>query len=308
MSGLISGVTSTVGSIAGSVEGAASGLLSDARSALGSFSGAGGLLSDLAGIAQALAGGGAVTLGPFTFSDTEVPEKIPYGGQQVLAVQKMIGGVRQVNTLGPDPHDIQWSGTMRSADRANRAATLEQMMRAGKTLPLAWGDECLQVVIRSFQPVAEAFFVTYTIVCCVVPPPQSASKKPDLLTRVADDAMKAVGLSPSDLPAIGSALGQVQDAVSAVSVLVPGSSALGNILNATGAAQAALTGVQSAADGSLLGVVNAAATGAGLLGATSATSAINQLGGIVQAAGHLGAATQALGYVKRMGKNLEAQF
>lgn len=297
MSGLLSEITSAAG-----------GLESDARSAFGAISGGGGLLSDIAGITQALAGGGVVTLGPFTFNDTEVPQKMPYGGQQILAVQKMIGGARQVNTLGVDKHDIQWTGTMRSADRAERAATLAQMMASGKTFPLTWGHEYLEVVIRSFQPVTEAFFLTYTIVCCVVPPQKAAAKKPDLLTRVADDAMKAVGLSPSDLPAIGSALGQVQDAVSAVSSLVPGSSVFGKMLNATGAAQSLLTGVQSAANGSLLGVINAAATGAGLLGSSDATGIINQMGGIVQAAGDLGAATQTLGYVNRISKNLEAQF
>ena len=266
-----------------------------------------GLWADAASIAQALAGGGAVTLGPFTFDDTEVPQKIPYGGQQILAVQKMIGGARQINTLGSDPRDIQWTGTMRSADRADRAAMLVQMMASGKSFPLVWGEECLQVVIRSFQPVTQAFFVTYTIVCCVVPI-QTASQTPNLLTSMADDAMQAVGLSPSDLPAVTSAVGQVQSAVAAAAVLAPGSATFNSILNATGAAQAALTGAQQAANGNLLGLVNAAATGAGLLGTPDATSAINKIGGLVQAAGDLGAATQALGYVNRMSRNLGAQF
>lgn len=266
-----------------------------------------GLISDIAGIAQALAGGGAVTLGPFTFSDTEVPEKIPYGGQQILAVQKMIGGARQINTLGPDPRDIQWSGTMRGPDRAERAAILMQMTKSGKVFALAWGSEYIDVVIRSFLPETQAFFVTYNIVCCVVPG-QSRSQTPDLLTSVADDAMQAVGLSPAGLPAVTSAVGQLQSAVSAVSVLAPGSAAFGNIVNATGAAQAALTGVQAATDGNLLGVVNAAATGAGLLGVSNTTGAINQIGGIVQAAGDLGSAVQTLGYVNRIAKNLEGQF
>lgn len=266
-----------------------------------------GVVSDLAGMAQALAGGGAVTLGPFTFNDTEVPEKLAYGSQQVLAVQKMLGGARVVNTLGQDAGDIKWSGTMRGPDQAQRVNTLVQMASSGQIFPLAWADEYQQVVIRSFQPQAQAFFTSYTITCCVVPPPLSAGTgSPDLLTSLAGDAMQAVGLSPADLPAMGSALGQVQDAVLAASVLVPGSSAFASVVNATGAAQAALTGVQATANGNLLGVVNAGATGAGLLGATSATSAINRMGGVVQAAGDLGAATQALGYINRMSKNLGA--
>lgn len=315
MSGLISdlgglgsdlgGLGSDVSSAFSSAESNAKGLMADAST----FLGGGGLRSDFSAITQALVGGSAVTLGPFAFDDTEVPQKLPYGIQQTLAVQKMIGGARQVNTLGPDPKDIQWTGTMRSADRASRAATLAQMTASGKTFPLAWGQEYLEVVIRSFTPVTQAFYITYTIVCCVVPASQSAAaKKPDLLTSVADDAMKAVGLSPADLPAVSSALGQVQDAVSAVSSLVPGSAVFGKILNATGVAQTALTGAQQAADGNLLGVINAAATGTGLLGIASATGVINCMGGVVQAAGDLGGAVQSLGYVNRMAKNLEAQF
>lgn len=267
-----------------------------------------GLLSDAAAIAQALAGGGAVTLGPFTFDDTEVPTKIPYGGQQILAVQKMIGGARQINTLGPDPRDIQWSGTMRGPDRAERAAILMQMTKSGKVFALAWGSEYIDVVIRSFLPETQAFFVTYNIVCCVVPSQSASTSTPDLLASVAGDAMQAVGLSPAGLPAINATLGQLQNAVSAVSVLAPGSAVFGNIVNATGAAQAALTGAQAAANGNLLGVVNAAATGAGLLGVSNTTGAINQIGGIVQAAGDLGSAVQTLGYVNRIAKNLEGQF
>lgn len=269
-----------------------------------------GLLSDAAAIAQALAGGGTVTLGPFSFEDTEVPQKIPYGGQQILAVQKMIGGARQINTLGPDPRDIQWTGTMRGPDRADRAAALVQMMTSGKSFPLAWGSEYLEVVVRAFTPVTQAFFVTYTITCCVVRDYTNgiASAQPDVLSSVADDALAAVGLAPSDLPAVASAVGQMQSAVAAAAVLAPGSAAFNKILNATGAAQAALTGAQAAADGNLLGMVNAGATGAGLFGNTDATSAINKIGGVVQAAGDLGAATQTLGYVNRINQNLGAQF
>lgn len=269
-----------------------------------------GLVSDLASMAQALAGGGAVSLGGFVFDDTEVPQKIPYGGQQILAVQKLIGGARQVNLLGPDPKDISWSGTIRSADQQARVASLVQMMVSGQVFALLWGEEYLQVVIRSFLPIAEAFFINYSITCCVVQDFTNgvASAQPDVLSSVADDMLSAVGLSPTDLPAVSSAMGQLQNAVSAASVLAPGSSAFNNIINATGAAQTALTGAQAAANGNLLGLTNAAATGSGVLGASNATSAINQMGGVVQAAGDLGAATQSLAYVNRMSQNLGAQF
>lgn len=269
-----------------------------------------GLLSDFAAAAQVLAGGGTITLGPFSFEDTEVPEKIPYGGQQVLAVQKMIGGARQINMLGPDARDIEWNGTMRSEDRAERAAMLVQMMRSGNTFSLVWGEECFDVVIRSFQPVTEAFFINYSIVCCVVCDfaTSSADTNPNLLSAVGGDMLAAVGLAPSNLPALTTAMGSLQDAVSTASALSPGSSAFAKVLNATGVAQAALTGAQAAANGNLLGVANAAATGSGVLGARDATSAINQMGAVVQAAGDLGAVTQALGYVNRINQNLGAQF
>lgn len=299
----MSGLLSNLGSAFNEAQSGASRLWADASA----FSGGG--LSGFASLTQALTGGAAVTLGPFAFDDTEVPEKIPQGFQQILAVQKMIGGGRQVNTLGPDPRDIQWTGTMRSADRANRAATLAQMAQSGKIFPLVWGQDYLHVVIRAFTPVTQAFFTTYTIVCCVVPTNQNPeAQAPDLLTTVADDALKAAGLSPPDLASVSSAMGQVQDAVAAASALVPGSAAFSKILNATGLAQTALTGAQQAADGNLRGVINAAATGAGLLGTTDATSALNRMGAVTKAAGDLGGAVQSLGYVQRITKNMEAQL
>ena len=60
-----------------------------------------GMLATLAQIAETLAGGAPVTLGSFAFQDTEVPQNIPYGGQQRLAVQRLIGGAWVRRRPGP---------------------------------------------------------------------------------------------------------------------------------------------------------------------------------------------------------------
>ena len=49
-------------------------------------------------------------LGPIAFGGREVPDKINWGGKQMLAVHKNIGGTRVIDAMGPDPVDIKWAG------------------------------------------------------------------------------------------------------------------------------------------------------------------------------------------------------
>jgi hypothetical protein len=51
-----------------------------------------------------------LTLGDFTFARYEIPERIPFGGDQQLNVHKLVGGVRVIDALGADPMPIEWSG------------------------------------------------------------------------------------------------------------------------------------------------------------------------------------------------------
>ena len=51
-----------------------------------------------------------VTLGGFAFQDFEVPERIPAGGEQMLAIHKLVGGRRVIDAMGRDDAALEWSG------------------------------------------------------------------------------------------------------------------------------------------------------------------------------------------------------
>ena len=268
-----------------------------------------GVLSTLAQIAETLAGAAPVTLGSFAFQDTEVPQNIPYGGQQRLAVQRLIGGARVIEAMGYDPRDIVWSGIIRTADQSDRATQLQQMMAAGTAVPLSWGSEYLSVVIRDFQPKQEAFWISYSITCCVLLDQSmpGTGAPPNLLSQVTDDAASALGFSPSDLPAVETAIGSAQTAVAAASALAPGSAAFSTALASLGAAQVAVGGAVSAANGSLGGVIKAASIGTGILGATGVSDGIAKLGAATTAAGDLAGLLASSGYVNRIVQNMTAE-
>ena len=39
-------------------------------------------------------------LGDFQFQQQEIPESIPFGGEQALAVHRLVGGVKVVDAMG----------------------------------------------------------------------------------------------------------------------------------------------------------------------------------------------------------------
>lgn len=92
-----------------------------------------------------------LTLGDFTFKDTEVPEDIKVSTEHRMNIHKMIGGVRIIDMLGPDHQPISWSGWLVGANALNRAITLKQMSDAGVPLNLSWSEFYYQVVIASVE-------------------------------------------------------------------------------------------------------------------------------------------------------------
>jgi hypothetical protein len=113
-----------------------------------------------------------LTLGDFVFQDFEVPESISFGGAQHLAVKKMVGGVRDIQALGPDPKPITWSGmfmpTPDGQKAIDRALILAQMRDAGQPLTLSWDKLYLEVLIRDFDPDYRFYRIPYRISCEVL--------------------------------------------------------------------------------------------------------------------------------------------
>jgi len=110
-----------------------------------------------------------LTLGEVTFQNFEIPEQINFGGSQMLSVQKLIGGQRQIDGMGRDDDDITWSGLLQGAFASFRASFLDGMRVSGKAVPLFWSQFNYMVVIKEFKAVFRRFYwIDYTITCTVV--------------------------------------------------------------------------------------------------------------------------------------------
>jgi hypothetical protein len=110
-----------------------------------------------------------VTLGDFEFAGMEVPESIPFGGNQALVVHRLIGGDRVVDAMGPDDAPLEWRGWFRGASALDRALYLDTQRKLGKPLTLTWSQLRYSVVISSFSAdFRRPYEIPYRIACEVV--------------------------------------------------------------------------------------------------------------------------------------------
>src|SRR6185312_9060002 len=137
-------------------------------------------MSDFAGIASAAialsvesgeigAQPDPVILGPVVFDAFEVPEVIPWGGSQSIAIHKLPGGERIIDAMGRDDAPLSWSGIFLGPQAISRARLLDALRIAGDVLTLTWGGLSYQVVIREFRPDYKKFsHLPYRITCEVL--------------------------------------------------------------------------------------------------------------------------------------------
>ncbi len=110
-----------------------------------------------------------LTLDDFIFRDAEIPEQITFGGDQKLAVHRLVGGSRVVDAMGRDDAALEWSGLFLGQDAVRRARHLDGLRIAGRQLDLTWNEFSYKVVIKSFRAPFERFYkIPYTISCEVV--------------------------------------------------------------------------------------------------------------------------------------------
>jgi hypothetical protein len=142
-----------------------------------------------------------VKLGSIALTDLEVPEKIPFGVEQMLVVHKEIGGSRTVDAMGTDYPPIDWSGWILGPNALARAQSLVAMVAAGLPVTLTWSGLSYQVIVRSFLPVMERVYqIPYHIVCEVVSnnvQPNTKSTTPPIDQAVIADNVTANTLTQS---------------------------------------------------------------------------------------------------------------
>ena len=118
-----------------------------------------------------------MTLGGLVFDDWSTPSKMPFGGKQAMAVHKLPGGSRVVDTLGPDEMDIAFSGTLWGDSAYDTALAMNALRISGATVPLTFAGQFYLVVVADVQCGLERYpqYVSYSITCLVVSSPMSGA-------------------------------------------------------------------------------------------------------------------------------------
>jgi hypothetical protein len=177
-----------------------------------------------------------LVLGTIVFTGFEIPESMPLGGEQMLAIRKLPGGTRDIQAMGRDDADRHWSARLRGPNAQARAQELDTLRIAGTQQILSWGSYRYTVVIRSFtadcrQPTE----IPYSISCAVISDLSNpiAEVPVDTDFAISSDLNGATGLSDQIISA------QVTSALAAVST------AAGLVNTYKGASSAQLTGINT---------------------------------------------------------------
>ncbi|MBE3584834.1 MAG: LysM peptidoglycan-binding domain-containing protein [Thermoanaerobacter sp.] len=155
-----------------------------------------------------------------TFSGFELPEELPLGGEQKLAVRQFPGGHKSVQVMGDFDDPIEWSGELWGQGALEKALALDEMRRAGKPLLLSWGPVARRVIVASFKfrPMNE-YRVPYTIRLEVLPAQYSAGPADSLAAAAAPAAS---GASPSPVPSPRTYVVQPGDSLSKIAARLYG--------------------------------------------------------------------------------------
>ncbi len=238
-------------------------------------------------------------LGPIAFTDFERPAVVRFGGSQRVAIHRLPGGGRVVDTMGPDDADIIFAGIISGSDAAARALEIDALRVAGLPLPLTWDSFFYLVVLREFQAdYTNPGWIPYRITCAVV---QSAV---DLVVGAATTLLSAAA---SDLgAAAGFAAPENVDLAGAqAAIAAPGATTLGTASYA--GAQSSLASAQTGIGSGIASastVIDGLAGGTTLLGTTSPVTAVGNLNAATAAAGTLGQLSAAQAYAGRAAVNL----
>lgn len=198
-------------------------------------------------------------LGPFVFKDFEVPESLPFGGDQNLVVQQLIGGKRVIDSMGGSERDLEWTGIFMGAGAIYRAQALDVMRDAGKPLDFTFGQMNRPVVISSFEWDLQkgALHIPYRIHCVVAPDPK-APPRPSVDSLLAQDqaAVAAAAAKVNNpaltgkIAAIASAIGKIASVANAAAQQI--TSARNAILNARATVQSLIQQGEAIFNGDLL--------------------------------------------------------
>jgi hypothetical protein len=224
----------------------------------------------------------ALLLGPVAFQGFEVPERLAFGGGQRLAVHRLPGGDRVIDTLGRDDADLTWSGSFMGSDAADRARLLDALRVAGLPLELTWDSFFYVVIIAKFEAEYRSpWWIPYRLTCTVLSDPVAS------LTAAATSIGVAAAADLDAASTFGLDVSAPQAALAAPDATTPGGSGYTAAVGAIGSALSTLDQTITTTQAQL----------------TTAGSA-GDFAGTVAAAGQLAQSTAARGYLARASANL----
>ena len=142
-----------------------------------------------------------LTLGAVAFADFEIPDSLPFGGEQMLTVHKLMGGVRQVDAMGRDDEPLSWSGIFLGENALDRARSLDALRIGGQPQALAWSELSYSVLIKRFvADFRKPNYIPYQITCEVITDTASPPSSDEELTTddMVDGDMDSIsGLLPN---------------------------------------------------------------------------------------------------------------
>jgi hypothetical protein len=111
-----------------------------------------------------------LVLGNIIFDEWSTPERMPFGGSQQLAVHRLPGGNRVVDTLGPDEEDIHFTGTMYANNAYGVADALDGLRISGAAVDLTFAGRFYSVIVRECHVDIRRFpqLMSYHVLCLVV--------------------------------------------------------------------------------------------------------------------------------------------
>lgn len=231
----------------------------------------------------------ALLLGPVAFRDFEVPSGINFGGGQRLAIHRLSGGARVIDSLGRDDANITFSGTFSGSDATLRARLVDELRAGGLTLPLTWDVFFYTVIISEFQAdYQHGAWIPYRLTCTVLR--DEASALVANTVSLAADALSDIGTALGLAAPAGIDLTPAQTALSVPGATVRDTGAYVTAQSAVAGGRTSITQAISTAEGVLaaVGDVPAGSVAAGLATLASATAASGTLASLTAARAYLG--------------------
>lgn len=110
-------------------------------------------------------------LGNFVFDLDDLPEEIPLGGEQMMAVTRYPGGFKEVQVFGAQDRNPSWSGVFNYSNALQKVRAVDAMYRSGDVYPLKIGPLAARyVIVKKFEwKYRSAIEVPYDIELELVP-------------------------------------------------------------------------------------------------------------------------------------------